>query len=284
MGILYNQVKTGILLASMTAILLFTGNLFGGYSGLLIAFIFACMINFGMYFFSDKIVLWMYQAKEEPNDSKLYVLVKEVANKAKIPMPKVYLIKSTNPNAFATGRSPSHSAVACTEGILHLLSDRELKAVIAHEIGHIKNRDTLITAVAAVIAGVIGYMASMVRWAALFGGFGGRDDRNGPGLFEMLAIAIVAPLIATLLQLAISRAREFIADETGAKIVHDPIALADALAKIEAGVKAHPMQIGSETTSSLFIANPFKGNAIFNLFSTHPPMEERIKRLKALKI
>ncbi|MCM2325189.1 MAG: zinc metalloprotease HtpX [Candidatus Woesearchaeota archaeon] len=276
-----NQIKTVMLLGLLTGILLWMGQFFGGPTGLTVMFIVVLLMNFVMYWFSDKIVLWMYRAKEVEKNSSLYHLVKEVADLAKLPMPRVYIIPSKNPNAFATGRSPKNSAVACTEGILDLLKKHELKGVIAHELGHIKNRDTLITTIAATLAGVIAYMASMMRWAAFFGM--GDRDRDGKGILELIALAIVTPLIATLLQLAISRSREYLADETAAKITKDPYSLADALEKISAGVKMHPMGMGSEATSALFIANPFKGG-ILNWFSTHPPMDERVKRLKAMKI
>jgi heat shock protein HtpX len=278
-----NQIKTVMLLGALTAILLWVGQYFGGAAGLTIAIIIVGIMNFGMYWFSDRIVLAMYRAKEAPKDSKLYHMVKEVAKKADTPMPKVYRIPSRNPNAFATGRNPKNAAVACTDGIMGLLSDRELKAVIAHEIAHIKNRDTLITTVAATIAGVITYVAMMARWAAIFGGFGGRDDRQGGGLIELLVLAIVTPLVATIIQLAISRQREYLADSSGAGYIKDPDALADALLKIEQGVKAHPMAMGNTATSSLFIANPFRGGALISLFSTHPPMHERVDKLRKMK-
>ncbi len=279
-----NQLKTVLLLGLLTGLLLWIGQFFGGQVGMTIAFIFVIGMNFVTYWFSDKIVLWMYKAKEVDVKSPLYNIVKETAMQAKLPMPKVYIIPSKNPNAFATGRGPKSAAVACTEGILDILKKNELKGVIAHELAHIKNRDILITTIAATIAGVISYVASMARWAAMFGGFGGRDRDNGPGILEFLVLAIVTPIIAALLQLAISRSREYLADETAAKITKDPWSLADALEKISAGVKMHPMGMGSEATSALFIANPFKGAGLLNLFSTHPPMEERVKRLKAMKI
>jgi len=283
MGAINNQIKTIILLGILTGLLLWVGQILGGTSGLTIAIVIVLGMNLITYFFSDKIVLFMYKAKEADKESKLYSIVKDISRKANLPMPKVYSIPSKNPNAFATGRSPNHAAVAATDGILDLLNERELRAVIAHELGHVRNRDILITTIAATIAGVISYVASMMRYAAIFGGLGGRDDRRGSNIFEFLALTIVTPIIATLLQLAVSRSREFLADETGAKIVKDPNALADALLKIEAGVKAHPMTLGSEATSSLFIANPFRGGAFLNLFSTHPPVKERVERLRKMK-
>ena len=278
-----NQLKTFILLALLTSLLMWIGNYFGGYFGLVFAIIFVVIMNFSMFFFSDKIVLSMYKAKLTEKNSELYHLVDEVARTYKLPMPKVYIIPSKNPNAFATGRSPKHSSVAFTNGLLDLLKKHELKGVIAHELSHIKNRDTLVTTVAATIAGIISYVASMARWAAIFGGFGGRD-RNNSNIFELLALAILTPLIATVLQLAISRSREFMADELAAKKTKDPCSLADALKKISENGKLHPMGMGLTTTSALFINNPFKGNGLFNLFSTHPPVEERIKRLKSIRI
>lgn len=278
-----NQIKTAVLLGLLTSLLLWIGQQFGGSYGLVFAFIFVVGLNFIMYFFSDKIVLKMYKAKEVEKGSKIETIVKEVALNANLPMPKVYIVPSKNPNAFATGRSPKHSAIALTNGILDLLSKHELKSVIAHELGHIKNRDTLITTIAATIAGIIAYVASMARWAAFFGGFGGRD-RDNNGIIQLIVLAILTPIIATILQLAISRQREYLADMAAAKITKDPWSLADSLEKIEEGIKIHPMGMGSEATSSLFISNPFKNQGFLNLFSTHPPVKERVKRLRALKI
>ncbi|MEM3373636.1 MAG: zinc metalloprotease HtpX [Candidatus Woesearchaeota archaeon] len=277
-----NQFKTVILLGLLTALLLWIGNLLGGSLGLTFAFIIVLIMNLVSYFFSDKIVLALYRAKEVNKDSRIYHLVLEVVKKAEIPMPKVYTIKTKNPNAFATGRDPKHSAVVFTEGILEILNEDELKGVIAHELSHIKNRDTLIATIAAVIAGTISYIASMARWAAIFGGFGDRD--RGKSLFEFLLLAILAPFIALIIQLAISRQREYLADLTAAKITKKPNYLADALLKIEEGVKNHPLTFGSETTSSLFIANPFKASTFINLFSTHPPIKERVARLRKMKV
>lgn len=278
-----NQFKTFILLAFLTALMLWIGSLWGT-SGLVIGLVFALLLNVGSYFFSDKIVLAMYRAKEvtETKEPQLYKIVKEVTTLAGIPMPKVYIIPSTTPNAFATGRNPKHAAVACTEGILKLLTKEELKGVIAHEVAHIKNRDILIQTIAATIAGVISYVAMMARWSAIFGGFGDRD-RDG-NFLELLLLAIITPLIAMLIQLAISRSREYIADETGARTISNPKSLASALAKLENGIRHDPMHFGSPATSSLFIANPFNAKGFVTLLSTHPPMEERIKRLEAMKV
>ncbi len=275
-----NQLKTVLLLGCLTAVMLGVGNLVGGMSGLTIAIIIAVTINFITYFFSDKIVLAMYRAKEakEKDYPELYKTVREVKHLAGIPMPKVYVIPNHTPNAFATGRNPKNAAVACTTGIMELLSKTELKGVIAHEMAHIKNRDILIATIAATIAGIISYVAMMARWAAIFGGFGGRDGDNN--ILSMLVLAILAPLIAIIIQLAISRSREYHADATGAKMIHNPHALADALHKLDVGIKHHPMRGGNPTTASLFIMNPFNARGITKLFSTHPPLKERINRLK----
>ncbi|MEM2138712.1 MAG: zinc metalloprotease HtpX [Candidatus Woesearchaeota archaeon] len=276
-----NQIKTIVLLGLLTALLLWLGNYFAGSLGLTFAFIIVLVMNLISYFFSDKIVLALYRAKEVQKDSRIYKLVSEVVNKFEIPMPKVYLIKTNNPNAFATGRNPKNSAVAFTEGILNLLNDDELKGVIAHELSHIKNRDTLIATIASVIAGTISYLASMARWAAFFGGFNERE--RGKSLLELLVLAILAPLIALIIQLAISRQREYLADSTAAKITKKPNYLADALLKIEKGVKENPLNFGTETTASLFIANPFNANALLNLFSTHPSIKDRVEKLRKMK-
>lgn len=280
-----NQLKTLALLAALTGVLLWIGS-FWGKAGLVIGLIFALVINFGSYFFSDKIVLYMYKAKPatEKEAPKLYRIVKEVVSAANMPMPKVYIIPTPNPNAFATGRNPKHSAVAATEGILELLSESELKGVIAHEIAHIRNRDILIQTIAATIAGVISYVASMAQWGAMFGGFGGDDREGGNSMISLLVLAILAPLIALILQLAISRSREYLADETGAKLIHNSHPLASALEKLERGNKYSPLEFGNQATSSLFIVNPFKASALLTLFSTHPSTDKRIKRLKGMRL
>jgi heat shock protein HtpX len=280
-----NQIKTFILILALTAVLLFVGQLVGGMSGLTIAIVIALVINVGSYFFSHKIVLAMYKAKEakESEYPDLHAMVREVAHLAKIPKPKVYIIPTESPNAFATGRNPKNAVVACTHGIMRLLHKDELKGVIAHEIAHIKNRDILIQTIAATIAGVISYVAMMARWAAIFGGFGGDRDGDGGGILGFLVLAILAPIIAVIIQLAISRSREYLADETGARTIHNPLALAAALEKLEKGINHNPMRMGNDTTSSLFIANPFRGRALMALFSTHPPMKERVKRLRNMR-
>jgi len=280
-----NQFKTVILLGALTGILLWIGS-FWGQSGLAFALIFSIIMNFGAYWFSDKLVLAIYRAKEvkENEAPELYRTVKEVSQLANIPMPKVYIIPTQTPNAFATGRSPKKAAVAATKGILELLNENELKGVMAHEISHIKNRDTLIQSISATIAGVISYIAFMARWAAIFGGFGGRDDEGGGGALEFLILAILTPILATIIQLAISRSREFLADASAAKTIHNGESLASALEKIEKGVKAHPLRAMSttETTAHLFIASPFRGGGLLKLFSTHPPITERAKRLRSM--
>jgi len=276
-----NQFKTTILLVILSLLLLFIGQMVGGIQGLTIALVFSVLMNFGAYFWSHKFVLAMYRAKEvKENDyPELFKIVREVAHLANISMPKVYLVPSNSPNAFATGRNPKNAVVAFTQGILSLLSKDELKGVIAHEISHIKNKDTLIQTVAATIAGVIGYVAMMARWSAIFGGFG--RDRDGGNLIELLVLAIVMPVVAVIIQLAISRSREFLADESAAKMLHSGFGLANALEKLELQSKRNPLRFGSKSTSSLFIVNPFHRGTFVNLLSTHPPMKERIKRLKS---
>jgi len=280
-----NQIKTVILLGLLTGLLLWVGNLIGGYSGLTFAFIFAILMNFGAYWWSDKLVLALYKAKEvdENKAPRLYKIVRKVAHLKNIPMPKVYIIPGIFSNAFATGRNPQHGAVACSQGILDLLNDEELEGVIAHELSHIKNRDTLIQSVAATIAGVISYVAFMARWAAIFGGFGGRD-RDGGAALELLVLAILTPILATIIQLAISRSREYLADESAARTLHNGYGLASALEKLSQEIKHKPLRASSttQTTAHLFIANPFRGGGFIRIFSTHPPMQERIKRLKSM--
>ncbi|MDO8480990.1 MAG: zinc metalloprotease HtpX [Nanoarchaeota archaeon] len=280
-----NHVKTVVLLGLLTGLLLWIGSFFGA-NGLTTALILAFVMNFASYFWSDKIVLWIYKAKEadQKEHARLYKLVHEVVHAAGIPMPKVFILPTEHSNAFATGRNPTHATLAFSMGILSLLNDTELKGVIAHEAAHVKNRDILIASVAAMIAGVISYLAAMARWAAIFGGFGGRDQDNGSNIFEFLVLAILTPILATLIQLAISRSREFHADASGAKMLHSGVGLASALEKLEADIAKKPLKATSqiETTAHVMIANPFKGGALVRIFSTHPPMQERIKRLRAM--
>src|SRR3989338_6652083 len=275
-----NQLKTVVLLGLLTALLLFVGNLIGGPSGLVVAGMFAIIINFGSYWFSDKIVLMMYRAKEVTDKNhQLYKIVNEVAKLADIPMPKVYIIPTDNANAMATGRNPKHAAVAATQGILNLLNHDELKGVIAHEIAHVKNRDILISTIAGTIAGVISYIATMAQFAAIFGG----RDRENSNALSLILLAIVTPIIAALIQLAISRSREYMADATGANIVKNSKGLSSALEKLHNDVSRHPMRLGNQATAHLFITNPFKNSGITSLLMTHPPMNERIQKLKAME-
>lgn len=280
-----NQIKTVLLLGSLTGLFLFIGASLGGRGGLIMALIFAGGLNIFSFWFSDKIVLKMYKAKEADHSehSKLYDMVKDITIRAKLPMPKVYIVPSQHPNAFATGRSPKHAAIACTVGIINLLNDHELKGVLAHELAHVKNRDTLISTISATIAGVISYLAMMARWGAIFGGFGGNRDRGN--ILELLALAIIAPLMALIIQMAISRSREFLADETGAKFLHDGSGLASALEKLEKGIQHKPLRpMGTtEATAHLFIENPFKGSGMFKMFSTHPNTKDRVQRLRLMK-
>ncbi len=278
-----NGLKTTVLLTILALVLLTVGQLVGGMSGLAVAIVLSLIFNFGAYFWSDKIILAMYRAKElkGKDNQRLARLVGEVAKLVDIPKPRIYIINSESPNAFATGRNPKKSSVAFTKGILGLLNDSELKGVIAHELSHIKNRDTLIQTVAASIAGVISYIAMIARWGAMFGGFGGRDDNSG-GIVEFLALAIVMPIIAVLVQLAISRSRERLADENAAKTLLDGKGLASALEKLETESKKKPFWMANQATSSLFIVNPFHKGAFVNLLSTHPPIDERIRSLKSM--
>ena len=283
-----NMLKTTVLLAALTGLLVLIGDYFGGTGGMIIAFLFAVILNFGSYWYSDKIVLKMYGAREvTPAESpNLHRIVDGLAMKAKLPKPKVYIVESGMPNAFATGRDPKHAAVAVTTGILNLLSNEEIEGVLAHELAHVMNRDTLISAVTATIAGVITMLATMAQWAAIFGGFGSRDDDNG-GIIGLIAMIILAPLAATLIQLAISRSREYAADEEGAIICRKPWALADALEKLEYGNSNFKPSISDvqpkESSAHMFIVNPLKGGMIQSLFSTHPVTNERVKRLRAMR-
>jgi heat shock protein HtpX len=277
-----NTLKTTFLLALMTALLLWIGQALGGSQGLAIALVFAAIMNLGSWWFSDRIVLRMYGAQElsQSDAPELYATVRELAMAAGMPMPRLYLVPSESPNAFATGRSPSHAAVAVTAGILRLLSRAELRAVLAHELSHVRNRDTLISAIAATLAGVILMVARMAQFAAMFGGMR-RDDRDGASGLELLVMVVVAPLAAMLIQMAVSRSREYQADASGAKISHSPHDLASALEKIAGASGRIPLPAGP-ATAHLWIVNPLRGSWIANLFSTHPPVEERIRRLRAM--
>ncbi|QOX77775.1 zinc metalloprotease HtpX [Trichlorobacter lovleyi] len=280
-----NQFKTTLLLSLLTVLLVAMGGAVGGSGGMLIAFVMAAVMNFGSYWFSDKIVLRMYGAQEiERSDNPaFYDMVERLAGRANLPMPKVYIIPDQSPNAFATGRNPSHAAVAATEGILRILSPEELEGVMAHELGHVKNRDILISTIAATFAGAISMIGSMLQWGAILGA--GRDDEEGGGLGGLvgsLAMAILAPFMAMLIQMAVSRSREYLADATGAEICGKPRALASALARLQNASQQIPLHDATPATAHMFIVNPLTGGGMMSLFSTHPPMEERIARLQAM--
>jgi heat shock protein HtpX len=269
-----NSVKTVILLGALSGILLVIGELTGGSQGLMVAFVFAVIMNIGSYWFSDKIVLRMYRARQVGPDHPLHQLVARLAQRAGLPMPKVYIIPDPSPNAFATGRNPQHAAVAATEGIMRVLNEQELEGVMAHELAHVKNRDILISSIAATIAAAIMMVA---RFAMFFGG--GRDDREGgSNPIVLLAMMILAPIAALMVQMAISRSREFMADATGAQIAGTPYGLANALRKIEAVAKGIPMD-ANPAIEHMFIVKPFSGGGLMSLFSSHPPTEARIRAL-----
>lgn len=279
-----NSFKTALLLGLLTGIILGIGQLFGGSQGLVIAFVFALLINFGSYWFSDKIVLAMYNAREVSGDDapELYRTVQNLTVRAQLPMPRLYLIPSESPNAFATGRDPRHAAVAVTEGILRIMNREELEGVIAHELSHVKNRDILIGTIAATLAGVVMMLANMARWAAIFGvGRNDRDEEGGGGLLGLILMSVLAPIAAVMIQMAISRSREFLADATGAKIAGNPLGLASALAKLARASEMVPLEARPET-AHMFIVSPLTGGSFLSLFSTHPPVEERIARLRAM--
>jgi len=275
-----NWIKTIVFLGILSAILIWIGSLFG-LNGLIAGLTVALLINLISFLFSHKIVLFMYGAKEAKisEHKELQHIVEEVAKEAAIPKPKIFIIKSENPNAFATGPSYSKACIAVTTGIMNLLSGDELRGVIAHEMSHIKNRDTLIMTIAALIASIITFAA---RFAAIFGG--SSSDNEKGNILSFLLLVIVTPIIAVIIQLAISRAREYLADESAAKITKHPNHLADALARLESGNKHHPLGIENSSTASLFIVNPLRGSALLNIFSTHPPIQERIKRLSKLRV
>jgi heat shock protein HtpX len=270
-------------MVGLTVLLVFIGGAFGGRQGVIIAFVIAMAMNAFNYWFSDKIVLRMYNAKEvtEAEAPTLYGITNNLAMKMNMPMPKVYVIPSEQPNAFATGRNPQHAAVAATEGILRLLTREELEGVMAHELGHVRNRDILIGTIAATIAGAISMLANMASWAMIFGG-GRNDDEESPGgMLGGILMIILAPIAAMLIQMAISRSREYQADATGARICGNPMALASALKKLHMGSQRIPMQ-ANPATAHMFIVNPLHAGGLANLFSTHPPMEERVARLEAM--
>ena len=280
-----NTTKTIVLMVGLTVLLVFLGGAFGGRQGMIFAFIFALATNMFSYWFSDKIVLRMYGAQEatEAEAPMLWGVTHDLALKMDMPMPKVYVIPSDSPNAFATGRNPKHAAVAATQGILRMLSREELEGVMAHELGHVRNRDILIGTIAAAIAGAISLLANMAQWAMIFGGFGGRRDENegSGGVIGEILMIILAPIAALLIQMAISRSREYQADATGARICGNPLWLANALRKLEVGSQRVPLD-ANPATAHMFIVNPLRGGGLRSLFSTHPPLEERIARLESM--
>jgi len=280
-----NLMKTGVLLAALTVLLVLIGGALGGQGGMVMAFVLAMAMNLGSYWFSDRIVLAMYRAQpvDEATAPGLYRIVRTLATRAGMPMPRVYIIPGETPNAFATGRNPQHAAIAVTEGILRVMSEEELEGVLAHELSHVQNRDTLVMAIAATLAGAITYMAHMAQWAMIFGG-GRRDsdeDSGGGGVVGGLLMIVLAPIAATLIQLAVSRSREFQADASGAQMAGQPWGLAKALEKLEAASKMAPMH-ATPATAHLFIVNPLTGGGWTTLFSTHPPVAERVARLRAM--
>jgi len=283
-----NTLRTTILLAVLTALLIWIGDMLGGRQGAIIALLLAGGMNFFSYWFSDKIVIKMYSGQEVTagDDPELYGLVQDLTQRAGLPMPKVYVLPQDTPNAFATGRNPEHAAVAVTDGIRRILTQRELAGVLGHELSHVKHRDILVSTIAATLAGAIGYLAQMAQWAMIFGGGRDRDEEGGGGnIFGLIVMMIVAPLAAMLIQMAVSRSREYGADEGGAKVTGDPLALASALRKLQMGAQNIPLETNNATanaTAHMFIVNPLTGHGLASLFSTHPPMEERIARLEAM--
>ena len=282
-----NTLRTTILLAVLTALLVWIGDMFGGRQGAIMALLIAGVMNFFSYWFSDKIVIKMYGGQEvtAQDDPELYGLVQDLTQRAGLPMPRVYVLPQDTPNAFATGRNPEHAAVAVTQGIRRILNTRELGGVLGHELTHVKNRDILVSTIAATLAGAIGYLAQMAQWAAIFGGRDRDREEGGGGILGLLVMMIVAPLAAMLIQMAVSRSREYGADEGGAKVTGDPLALASALRKLETGAQNIPLEVNNATanaTAHMFIVNPLSGGGLASLFSTHPPMEERIARLEEM--
>ena len=280
-----NNVKTVLLLGALTGVFLFVGGAVGGREGMIIALIIAGIMNLVSYWFSDSIVLRTYGAQplSETEAPKVHQMIEEICANAGIPKPKVYFINEESPNAFATGRDPKHGAIVLSTGIMKLMNHEELKGVIAHELSHIRHRDTLISTVAATIGSAIMFIAYQMRWFAIFGGVGGRDDDNRGGIFGLLALAILAPLAAFLIQMAISRSREYVADQGAAELNHDPYGLASALEKLGTYSKRIPMH-ATQQTAHLFIVSPLSGKGFASLFSTHPPLEDRIARLREMRL
>ena len=278
-----NQIKTTVLLAVMTALILWVGQLLGGRQGMIIALIFAAGMNFFSYWYSDKLVLKMYRAGEvTPNQApELYDMVQHLTRQAGLPMPKLYIIPQEAPNAFATGRNPEHAVVAVTEGLLKIMDRNEVTGVLAHELAHVKNRDILIGSIAATMAGAIMMLATMARWSAIFGG-GSNDDEGGGGFIGLIVMSIIAPMAAMVIQMAISRSREYLADATGAGFAGNPEGLAKALEKLGAYSKRLPMD-ANPSTAHMFIVNPLSGRSMMRWFSTHPPIEERVARLRGVR-
>ncbi len=278
-----NFIKTTFLLGLLTGLLMLIGGLIGGPRGVAVFFVIALVMNFFSYWFSDKIVLRAYHAVPigQQDNPELYAMVRELATAAGIPMPRLYMIETDTPNAFATGRNPNHAAVAVTSGIMRICNREELKGVIGHELSHVINRDILTSSIAATLAGAVMMIASVARWGALFGGFGGRDNEEGGGIIELLVMAVLAPIAASMIQLAISRTREYQADASGARLTHHPLYLANALRKLETANERMPMDAGP-ATAHLFIVNPLSTQGLTRLFSTHPPLEERIQRLEQM--
>jgi heat shock protein HtpX len=279
-----NRIKSVMLLATLTALILWVGQALGGQSGLMMGLIFAAVMNFSAYWWSDQIVLRMYGAQEVSRAQvpELWSIVNELAQRANLPMPRLYIIPEQAPNAFATGRNPEHAAVAVTAGLLDVMDRQELAGVLAHELSHVKHRDTLIMTIAGSLAGAMSMIANMAMFSAFFGGGFGDDDDEGASPIGGLLGVLIAPIAASLIQMAISRSREFMADEEGAALTRQPLALARALSKLEAWKQRLPMHAGSPATAHLFIVNPFTGGGLSNLFSTHPSTQERIERLQAM--
>jgi heat shock protein HtpX len=278
-----NTAKTVFLMTLVMVIFLLAGQLLGGTQGMIYALVLSVAMNFISYWFSDKIVLAMYRAKEVPesDEPRLYAILRNLTTQAQLPMPRVFIIPNDTPNAFATGRNPNHASVAVTQGILKLLSEDEIEGVLGHELAHVKHRDILTGTIVATMVGTITFLARMAGWSMLFFG-GGRGDRRDSGASGELFLIIVAPLAAVLIQLAISRSREYAADEGGSRISHKPLSLANALRKLERGAERNPMVQASPASAHLFIVNPLRGGGILSLFSTHPPIEARIERLEKL--